>query len=238
MLKRNYKMTFIIGRGFAECQILKKWKWPYLLNWVEYFDKLLRKHWYWQDLAQEIANWHFLSVEALPSSKFWKSENGPISWTVKNIMMKFCIHIDIYKMQPKRLSNDIWDWSRFCRGSNSETKWNWPYLLNLLVYFDNILQTHYYWHDLDRGIAKSSPRDCKMTFNIGRGCAELQILKKWKWPNWVDYCDETLHTHWYWQDVAQEIVKCHLGLAEALPRFKFWKTVKLALSLETFWIFW
>ena len=49
-------MTFIIGRGFVERQILKKWKWPYLLNWVEYFDKLLRKHWYWQDLAQEIAN--------------------------------------------------------------------------------------------------------------------------------------------------------------------------------------
>ena len=31
-------MTFIIGRGFAERQILKKWKWTYLLNWVEYFD--------------------------------------------------------------------------------------------------------------------------------------------------------------------------------------------------------
>ena len=46
-------MIFIIGRGFAERQILKKWKWPYLLNWVEYFDKLLRKHWYWQDLAQD-----------------------------------------------------------------------------------------------------------------------------------------------------------------------------------------
>ena len=91
-------MTYIISRGFAECQILKKWKWPYLLNWVEYFDKLLRKHWYWQDLAQEIANWHFLSVKALPSFKFWKSENGPISWTVKNIMMKFCIHINIDKM--------------------------------------------------------------------------------------------------------------------------------------------
>ena len=117
-------------------------------------------------------------------------------------------------------------------------KWNWPYLLNLLVYFDQILHTHYYWHDLDRGIAKSSPRDCKMTFNIGRGCAELQILKKWIWPNWVDYCDETLHTHWYWEDVAQEIAKCHLGLADALPSFKFWKTVKLAISLETFWIFW
>ena len=133
-----------------------------------------------------------------------------------------------------RLSNDIWDRSRFCRGSNSENKWNWPYLLNVLVYFDNILHTHYYWHDQEKGIAKSTPRDCKMIFNIVRVCAALQILKKWKWPNWVDYCDETLHTHWYWQDVVQEIVKCHLGLAKALPRFKFWKTVKLALSLETF----
>ena len=58
-----HKMTLIIGRGFAERQILKKWKWPYLLNWVEYFERLLRKHWYWQDLAQEIAKCHFSSVE-------------------------------------------------------------------------------------------------------------------------------------------------------------------------------
>ena len=35
--------------------------------------------------------------------------------------------------------------------------------LEPLVYFDKSLHTHYYWHDLDRGIAKSSPRDCKMT---------------------------------------------------------------------------
>ena len=97
-----------------------------------------------------------------------------------------------------RLSNHIWDRPRFCRGSNSEKMWNWAYPLNLLVYFDKILHTHYYWHDIDRGIAKSSTRGCKMTFNNGRGCAELQILKKWKWPNWVDYFDETLHTHWYW----------------------------------------
>ena len=68
------------------------------LELMVYFDKLLRKHWYWQDLAHKIANWHFLSVEALLSSKFWKSENGPISWTVKNIVMKICIHIDIDKM--------------------------------------------------------------------------------------------------------------------------------------------
>ena len=29
-------MTFIIGRVFAERQILKSEKWPYLLKWVEY----------------------------------------------------------------------------------------------------------------------------------------------------------------------------------------------------------
>ena len=44
-------MTFFTGRGFAELQILKKWKWPYLLNW----------------------------------------------W---NIVMKFCIHIDIDTVKP------------------------------------------------------------------------------------------------------------------------------------------
>ena len=34
--------------------------------------------------------------------------------------MKFCIHIDIDKMYPMILSNDIGDWLSFCRGSNSE----------------------------------------------------------------------------------------------------------------------
>ena len=117
---KNCKMTFIIGRGFAERQILKKWKWPYFLNWVEYFDKPLRKHWYWPDLAQDIAKWHFSLVEALPSSKFWKFDNGAIFWTEWNTVLKFCIYIDTDKMYPMRLSNDIWDWLSFCRGSNSE----------------------------------------------------------------------------------------------------------------------
>ena len=39
-----------------------------------------------------------------------------------------------------------------------------------------------------------------------------------------------LHTQWYWQDVAQVIVKCYLGLAEALLRFKFWKSEKSTIS--------
>ena len=66
-------MTFTIGRGFAERQILKKWKWLYLLSRVEYFDRLLRKYWNYQDLAQEIVKYHFPSVEVLPSSEFCKS---------------------------------------------------------------------------------------------------------------------------------------------------------------------
>ena len=39
-------MSFYIGLGFAELQILKQWKWPYLLNWVEYCDEILHAHWY------------------------------------------------------------------------------------------------------------------------------------------------------------------------------------------------
>ena len=36
--------------------------------------------------------------------------------------MELCIDIDTDKMQPKRLSNVIWDWPRLCRGSNTEKK--------------------------------------------------------------------------------------------------------------------
>ena len=94
-------MTFFIGRGFAELHILKKWKWPYLLNWVEYCDEILHTHWYWQDVLHEsetIAKWHLSSVEAFPSAKFWKSENGLISWTEWNILIDFCVNIDIIKI--------------------------------------------------------------------------------------------------------------------------------------------
>ena len=231
---RICKMTYIIGRRFVECQILKKWKWPYLLNWVADFDKLLRKHWYWQGLAQEIANWHFLLVEALASSKFWKVQMALSLELWRTLWWNFAYTLVLTRCSQMRYVKWHLGLVEVLPRFKFWQMWNLPYLLNLLVYFDEILYTHYYWHNLDRGIAKSSPRVCKLTFNIGGGCAELQILKKWKWPNWVDYCDETLHTHWYCQDVTQEIVKCHLGLAEVLPRFRFWKTVKLALSLEAF----
>ena len=88
---RDCEITFVLGRGFAELQILKKWKWPYLLNWVICSDEILHTHWYWQGLAQEIAKWILLLVEALPSSEFWKSENGPISWIEWNKVLFVCV---------------------------------------------------------------------------------------------------------------------------------------------------
>ena len=72
-------MTSFVGRGFAELQILKKWKWPYLLYWVEYCDEILHTHWYIDNIAHEIVKWHLELGDALPSAKFWKRENGPIS---------------------------------------------------------------------------------------------------------------------------------------------------------------
>ena len=64
-------MTFEIGWVFAEVQILKK-------------VRLLPNN--------------LSSVEALPSAKFWKSENGLISWTEWNILIDFCVNIDIIKI--------------------------------------------------------------------------------------------------------------------------------------------
>ena len=185
---RNCKITFIIGRGFAECQILKKWKWPYLLNWVEYFDKLLPKHWYWQDLAQKIANWHFYR------SRLYRASNSE--------KVKMALSVELWRILWWNFAYTLiltrrsqWDCQMtfgigrgFAEVQILKKKWNWSCLLNLLVYLDKILHTHYYWHDLDRGIVKSNPRDCKMTFNIGRGCAELQILKKWKWTVVMKLC--------------------------------------------------
>ena len=38
------------------------------------------------------------SVEALPSAKFWKSENVPITWTELNILIDFCVNLYIIKI--------------------------------------------------------------------------------------------------------------------------------------------
>ena len=212
---RNCKMIFIIGRGFAERQILKKWKWPYLLNWVEYFDKLLRKHWYWQDLAQKIAKWYFPLIEALPSSRFWKSDTGAISCTEWNIVMNFCIYIGIDNVPHEivkwhlRLveflprfkfwkSETIAKWhlssvealpsAKFWKGGNSPISWTeWNILIDLCVNSKFWKCENGPWTErnivmkfcIHIGIlTRCSPWEYRMAFGIGRGFAEVQILKK------------------------------------------------------------
>ena len=105
----------------AKRQILKKWKWPYLLNRVEYFDKLLRKHWYWQDLAQEIAKWHFHCSRLCqgPNSEKVKMV---LSLELSGILWWNFAYTLILTRWTMRLSNDTWDWLSFCRGSNSEKR--------------------------------------------------------------------------------------------------------------------
>ena len=112
-------MTFIIGRGFAELQILKKWKWPYLLNWVEYCNEILQTHWYWQNLAHGIVKCYLSIGQGFAEDQILKKVKLALA------------EVQILKK-----------------------KWNSPYRLNLLEYFDKILQTHLYWQDLDRGIAR------------------------------------------------------------------------------------
>ena len=125
------------------------------LNRLEYFDKILHTHWYWQDVAQEIVKCHLGLAEALPGFKFWKKK-----WK-KCPIIKHLIFVT----------------GLFVKILSPACSWKLSITLNRLEYFDKIL-----------------------------------------------------HTHWYWQDVDQQIVKCHLGLAEALPRFKFWKSENSPIS--------
>ena len=74
-------MKFEIGWVFAEVQILKK------------SETISKSH-----VSHEIVKWNLRLVEALPSAKFWKSENGIISWTEWNSLIDFCVKIDIDKI--------------------------------------------------------------------------------------------------------------------------------------------
>ena len=208
-------------------------KWLYPLNWLEYFDKLLHKHWYWQDLAQKIAKWHFSSGRA-PSSETMKMMALSLELSGK-LWWNFAYTFILTRCSPWDCQMTFWIGRGFAEVQILK-KWNWPYLMNLLsmVYFDKILHTYYYWHALDRGNAKSSSRYWTMTFNIGRGCAELQILQKGKMAEmsgqlWWNCAYLLILTRCSPRDCQMS-----LGLAEALPRFKFWKQWTRSYLLKLF----
>lgn len=47
----------------------------------------------------------FFIDEALLRSKLWRHETGSASWNERNPLTKFCVHIDINRIQPKRMPN-------------------------------------------------------------------------------------------------------------------------------------
>ena len=163
-----YNQTFeFVTRQFVK--ILSptcSWKMLITLNCLEYFDKILHTHWYWWHLVQEIAKWHLSLVEALPSAKFWKSENSPISWTEWNILITLHKH-----WYWKDLAQEIAKWhfslpnSKFWKSENGQSLelsgilwWNFVYTLILT------------W---------CSPWDSQMTFGL------VEVLRGFKfWQKW------------------------------------------------------
>ena len=60
-----------------------------------------------------------------------------------------------------------------------------------------------------------------MPFGIGRGVAEVQILKNRKTLlKLFEYFDKIMHSHCNWRELDREIAKCHLSSVEAMPRSK------------------
>ena len=168
----NQIFDFLTGQFVKLLSPTCSWKMSITLNRLEYFDKILHTYWYWQDVAQEIVKYHLGLAEALPRIKFWKSKNSPISWTEWNILIKFCLNIDINKISPKRLRNDIFHQSRLCRAPNSE-----KVKMALSLELSGILWWHFAYTLI---LTSCTSWDCQMTFGISRGFAEVQILKKVK----------------------------------------------------------
>ena len=124
---------------------------------MEYCDEILHTHWYWQDVAQGIVKCHLALVEVLLRFKFWKKWSWPYLLNLLEYFDKI-LHTPYYWQDLDR-ERDCQMPFIISRGYAEvqiwrKQKWNLPYLLNLLEYFDKILHSHYYWQDLDRGIAK------------------------------------------------------------------------------------
>ena len=174
---------------------------------------------YWQDVAHELSNdikdwsrfcrgsnseksetiakWHLLSVEAVPSAKFWKSEIGLISCSEWIILIGFCVNIDIIK----RLWNVIFHRSRFGRAPNSE-KVKMALFLELSgILWWKFAYTLVYWQDIAHEIVKWHLR-------------LVEVSKKVKLLNRLEYFDKLLQTIWCWKDLAQGIAKWHLSSVE------------------------
>ena len=69
------KCHLSLVEALPRSEFWKRWNWPYLLNLLEYFDKILYTHFCWQDLDRGIAKCHLSSAEAMPMSKILNKYN-------------------------------------------------------------------------------------------------------------------------------------------------------------------
>ena len=100
----------------------------------------------------------------------------PWSLNSRSVFMKFCVHIDIGEIAKCHLSLvealPRSRWSKLCRDPNCEkvklTLEPWDYFDKSLVY--TLILT------------SSRPWYFQISFLVGRGFAEVKILKQWNWP--------------------------------------------------------
>ena len=144
------------------------WKMSITLNRLEYFDKILHKHWYWRHLVQEIAKWHLSFVEALPSAKFWKSENSPLLNWMEYFDKTFALTLILTRSSPRDCEMTFTS-VEACWAPNSE-----KVKMALSPELSGVLWWKFAYTLI---LTWCSPWDSQMTFGIGRGFAEVQILK-------------------------------------------------------------
>ena len=95
-------MSFIISRGYAEVQILKTSESDPSSFWnkgPQNLPKQKIKRFYKNIIILYAKKGEYQPQCLLTNSaKCWKSENGLISWTEWNILIDFCVNIDIIEI--------------------------------------------------------------------------------------------------------------------------------------------
>ena len=118
------------------------------------------------------------------------------------------------KIQFLNFSDAIFHRSRLCRGPHSE---NVKLALSLVVWWNFACPLI---------LTKSSPRDYKISLSLGRGFADVQIVKTWKLPVLLLNHKECLNTKFAHTLILTRPNRRDFQMpcvVEALPRSKFWK---------------
>ena len=148
ILRWNFAYTLLLASSSLRnwprlCRATNSEKvlWPFakkkLVNHLEYFNKRSHSHWYWQELAQEIAKWYLSSVEELPSSKFQK-----VKWPYFLNWVEYCNEI-LHTHSSVEFLPSVWvsDWKLCSEGHCSASK---GFFYDYMYYLDDRQQCTYY----------------------------------------------------------------------------------------------